>query len=625
VQLAVDDVLPTVNAMVSHLLGWSSVQAQLNPLKPAAFVHALRETLEELVPQRAERASVMALASGLLGASLHKLYREVTEWLRSQGVEPVHMAPHVSSGMWNPANAAESTVARTMLTLDRLRRLLSGELDPEPDPSAPVDFAGTIPVSFEALQDMKLVEPLMKRLTQRNSQPAPLSANEPGAQPLEEPAAQTQQEQRRDLAMRLSREVVLLMLDHLVQDVRLLPPVRASLQELEPVLVRLSQQDGRFFSERQHPARVFLDRMTHRSLAFPSEQAAGFADFQSSFAQAVRQLVGGAGDATAFARVLRDLDGRWASAEAAQHGRAATVARGLLHAEQRNLLAHRLGQQFTERLQDKKVPEIVAAFLRGPWAHVVAQAQLDVADGSEDPGGYQGLVDDLVWSVQRRLTRRNRGRLLQLVPDMLVRMRRGLELISYPPERTAAFFEALISFHEQGLASARPAGAEPTARQKVREPASPGGGAAAPSASTVGADGFWMGEKEAADSGYLDEAAPAVLAPPPLPAPAEPADGQPVWTVDSLDIGAWVNLALAGNWVRAQLTWASPQRTLFMFISGNGMAHSMSRNTVERMKKTGLVRMVSDGRVMDNALDAVARTALLNDLLATGAKDREPD
>jgi hypothetical protein len=75
--------------------------------------------------------------------------------------------------------------------------------------------------------------------------------------------------------------------------------------------------------------------------------------------------------------------------------------------------------------------------------------------------------------------------------------------------------------------------------------------------------------------------------------------------------------------VRAQLTWASPQRTLFMFISGAGMAHSMSRKTLERLKKSRLIRTVSNGRVLDNALDAVAKAVLHNDLQAPLPKPRK--
>jgi hypothetical protein len=620
VQMAVEDVLPTLNAMVSNLLGWSSVLGHLNPLKPASFVHALRETLEEFVPERAERASIMGPAASLLGASLHKLYREVTEWLRSQGVEPVHMSPTTSTGLWNPTNAAESTVARTMLTLDKLRRLLTGELDANPGTAGAVDFSHTIPASMEALQDMKLVEPMMKRLSDRAAAMAQPKAADAEAPVVDMLAQADDQVKRVKLGVQLGQEVVLLMVEHLLQDARLLPQVRDCIKKLEPVLVKLSQQDGRLFSERQHPARLFLDRMTHRSLAFPTSDAQGYAAFQASFDQAVSQLCSGAGDAAAFAQVVRALDESWASDEAEQHRRASTAARGLLHAEQRNLLAHRLGQQFAERLQGKKVPELVVAFLTGPWAHVVAQAQLSMADGSVDPGGYQGLVDDLIWSVQLRLTRRNRGRLVQMVPDMLVTMRRGLELISYPPERMTQFFEALISIHEQVFDSARSSAGEPAARAVVpatTPPAPEVAAVEAGAADPLTADGFWVAQKEASDSGFLKDAELAQT-----PAAPKSAD-QAMWSVDGLTTGSWVDLALAGNWVRAQLTWASPQRTLFMFISGTGMAHSMSRRTVDRLKKSKLIRLVSDGRVMDNALDAVAQSALRNDLLS--AKPKLPE
>jgi hypothetical protein len=134
------------------------------------------------------------------------------------------------------------------------------------------------------------------------------------------------------------------------------------------------------------------------------------------------------------------------------------------------------------------------------------------------------------------------------------------------------------------------------------------------------AGGFWIVDDEAADSGFLDDVLGMV---PTAPAPLEHSADQAIWTVDSLSTGTWVDLALAGTWVRAQLTWASPQRTLFMFISGAGMAHSMSRKTLERLKKSRLIRTVSNGRVLDNALDAVAKVALHNDLKAPPFKERK--
>lgn len=605
---AVEDVLPTLNAMVSNLMGWASVQAHLNPLKPESFVHALRESFARHIPDDAARASVMTLSAGKLGVSLSQLYREVSDWLRTQGVEPVHVPKSGVPGLGSPDQARESSVTRTMLTLDKLRRLLSGELNTGPLSPQPGDFSHTVPASFEALQDMRLVEPMMRRLSQRASQSAQVSPDK--TPPADLLAQELHKTQTRKLGRQLGEEVVRLMLDNLMQDQRLLSPIRKSLKAMEPVLIRLAESDPRFFSERQHAARQFLERMTHRSLAFSSPDAPDFARFQKAFDNAVQVLSGGSGDADSFARVLRKLEEGWSRDEQAQRARAEEAARNLLHAEQRNLLAQRLAAQYTERLLRQQVPDMVLAFLRGPWAQVVAEAQLRFADGSVDPFGYQSLVEDLIWSVQLKLARRNRARLVQMVPGMLVKMRQGLHLIDYPEERMGLFFDELITFHEQAFEGMKSAQAEALpVLNSVFDPQ---------------ATDLWMAGTEVADSGYLDDApgASAGLGPQAAPdaqsaeayAPEPEMPQQLIWSVEHLNTGSWVDLALQGAWVRAQLTWASPHRTLFMFISGGGMAHSMSRRTLERLKDKGLIRLVSDGRVMDNALDAVAQAALENEL-----------
>jgi hypothetical protein len=238
---------------------------------------------------------------------------------------------------------------------------------------------------------------------------------------------------------------------------------------------------------------------------------------------------------------------------------------------------------------------------------------LRCADGTVDGDGYLGLVDDLIWSVQLKLARRNRARLVDMVPGMLVKMRQGLSLISYPEEKIPVFFDELITFHEQAFEGVKPA-------PVVEAPAAPteSGAAAVSAVETVGlpADEFWMAQEEASDSGFMHamgEMMPEVEEDE-TPDPA----AQLAWSAEQLNTGSWVDLALGGVWVRAQLTWASPHKTLFMFISSGGMAHSMSRRTMDRLRGLGLIRLVSDGRVVDHALDAVAQAALRNDLENAG-------
>ncbi len=583
---SVDDGLPAVSALVSSLLGWTTVQPQLNPLKPEAFVRALQATLLKHAPDEQARAALILPTAGLLGVGLRQLYREICEWLRSQGVEPASPASASLGGVGLRGQATPQTaVNRTLVTLDKLRKLLSGELDGS---QGMPNFLHTVPASFVALEDMKLLEPLMKRLAQRANQSLDGAVKPPAPAVL---TADTQV-QGQQLGRQLGAEVLRMMLDNLLQDDRLLPPVRQLIQSLAPVLSTLTNADPRFFSERQHPARQFLDRLTHRSLAYASVNDGGFAHFLSLVSQAVAELVTGTAEASEFARMLQQLDTAWAQAEAAQRQQHEDAARMLLHAEQRNLLAQRVADDFQARFANLPIPERIGLFLCGPWAQVVAESQLACAAGSADADGYSALVDDLLWSVQLPLARRNRARLVQLVPGLLVGLNQGLRLIQYPADQIADFFDSLISIHEQVFE-------RPRLPPEVLAAPLDAADRDAPEA----VSGFWVADDEAQESGYL----PEVLAQADLETP-DP------WSVGDLRTGVWVELSVAGSWLRAQLTWASPHRTLFMFISGGGLAHSMSRRTMERLRKQGAIRVVSSGPLVDQALDGVARSALQNDL-----------
>ncbi|MFM2274688.1 MAG: hypothetical protein RL211_560 [Pseudomonadota bacterium] len=633
--LAVDDVLPPFSALVSGLLGWITVQAHLNPLKPDVFVRALHRSLMLHVPDDAVRSVLLTPAAGLLGVSLRQLYREASDWLRSQGVEPADPlgARPAGDSAGLRVKPVENTVTRTLLTLDKLRRLLSGELEMGPSNANMKDFMHTVPASFVALQDLKLIEPMMKRLAQRSAQTA---SKETGVSPRKATPAQGVGEhtQSKQLGIQLGKEVVRMMLDHLMLDQRLLPKVRKQLRLVEPVLMRLSKSDPRFFSERQHPARQFLERMTHRSLGYLTESDEGFVKFLKSVSDAVEMLTKGTGDAASFSQVLQELDESWANDEMVQRHRQEAAARALLHAEQRNLLAQRHAGEFKARFFDQTLPDFVTEFLFGPWSQVVAESQLGCVNATTDSQGYLTLVDDLVWSVRYRLTRRNPARLVRLVPQLLGQIRQGLQLIDFPQERVSAFFDELITLHETAFESHRTAVAAdhgesqevdldiefaPIPKNVVDQVEGDEGAVSCLPESAA----FWVADDESGGADY--QGAEAATAMDFSEKPKNQVLGAVnTWPLAALGLGSWVELLLNDTWVRARLTWCSPHRTLFMFISGAGLAHSMSRRTMERLGAQNRIRVVSRGDLIDNALDAVAQTALQNEL-GVAHQTRQPE
>jgi hypothetical protein len=657
----VDDVMAPLDALMSSMLGWITVQPQINPLRPEMFARALRECIVQQVADVDIRGAILSPAAGRLGTLLRRLYTELSAWLKSAGVESASVVQpnQVQSSVAKPSvvGAVGNSVARTLLTLDRLRRLLSGELDGDAV-RKPQDFLHTVPASVVALQDMRQVEAMVQRLESK----ARKAAENPDADAArKKAAARMALTDGKHLGKQLGEEVVRLMLDNLIADDRLLPRVRDQLQTLEPMLMEIAKVDGRFFSDKEHAARQFLDKVTSRSLAFATERDDGYVPFVQSIEHSIgllsQKTKDGESETLAFGQVMQQLDAAWERQDTKERTQREEAAKALLHAEQRNMLAQFLAQEFRANADGLAVPQEVIDFICGPWAQVVAESQLRCTDGTSDPQGYQELVAELYWSVQPRVARRNRRRLVALIPGMLGKLRQGLKLIDFPPERITDFFADLIGMHEAALEGGR---AKPAAQELAVPAATPDAAAEtsefenaeldgaltdraalealyaaseevdpvlaatqqststnevvkpAPAASGKTGDGVWLAEREVADAGFLE--ADSVMSSD-VKAPNNPAvqtKAVDPMVLTAISIGSWVEMMLEGQWTRMQLKWTSPHRTLFMFVAHGGKTHSMSQRSMDKLRSQGMIRVVSDGHLVEKALDAVAQTALQN-------------
>ena len=644
VELAVSDTLGPLDALMSTLMGWRTVQPGLNPLRPEIFVRALQAALTDLVTSTESREALITPTSGLLGIRLSKIYKELVDWLVSSGVEPaVPVGGRTAVGTALATNSSVvDSVAKTLLTLDKLRRLLAGDFDSAARAPGAGEFLHTMPASLVALQDLKQVDAMVQRLEKRARVPTP-------PPPVVARGTSRDKVTVKPLGHQLGEEVLRLMVDNLAKDVRLLAPLREQLRDFEPVLLSLCQTDSRFFSDRKHPARIFLDRITQRSLGYVLVNDEGCQRFLAGVQEAMTELASKPHTAEYFILAVEDMEAEWKHLDQALVAKREEAARALVQAEQRNLLAQHLAVGYAKLFEGREVPEFVSEFIKGSWAQVVSHARLNASDGSEDPGGYNALVEDLLWSVHPKSARRNRQLLAEIVPGLLEKLREGLSHIEYPPELTERFFDGTVLIHDAILAEGKPvAGADDSATQPLNVSVTSadmlngfGSGAGAfgvaadshtnaieagqglavatdeslPTLTAVAEPAMpWLADKEAATSGYLEQ---NLVMPQDLSraetANPEPDVPDPV-SVTELQTGAWIELLAEGKWIRAQLTWASPHGTLFMFTSLTGTAHSMSKRTLERLRVQGLVKVVSDRHVVDQAFDEVAKAAMQNSL-----------
>ena len=597
VLIEVEADLAELNSLICAVQGLRNVQPERNPLRPEVYVRSLRTVALQSPVPTAMRNRWMQHLGEALAPELARVYQELCMLMRAQGV---------AGAGFNAVPAPEAdrpgtpTPPSTMLNVKELRRLLSGDFEgpvPAPaqeDATQPPDFSMTMPAAFEALQEMKQVDTVMKRMQQRGAV-------------SEEPRA---------AAQALGQEVVNLMVENIANDTRLLPPVQQAVRDLQPALLRLARDDPRFFSDRKHPARRFLEQMTQRSLAWEAPDAPGFAAFIEPLQQAVEALLSTQIEgAEPFDFALNSLEEAWGDQQQRDRRHREKAVRALLQAEQRNLLAERIAKEMRARPDVAGAPREIVNFIAGPWSQVMAQARLGDEAGASDPGGFAALVADLLWSAQPRAAGANVARLVKLVPTLVEKLRHGLATIDYPAPATQRFLSYLSAAHDHAMRNAdtpgRPVSLSTTMTREELE-------------AMMGPDddtgpGPWLGPTEAQESGFMHTH--QTVMPKPLfqetqPALSDTRPGalQPAVSDAGLQPGAWVEMLIDGGWARYQVTWASPHNTLYMFANAAGKTHSMTRRLLDKMLQGGTLRMISAQAVVDGALDAVAQTALRNSL-----------
>ncbi|MEP6965877.1 MAG: DUF1631 family protein, partial [Polaromonas sp.] len=648
IKLASEAGLAGFSARLSTAQGFQMVKADKNPLRPEVVSHALFTLLQAAPVASQTRACWLGNGAQLMGEELQSFYVSMDRMLAAQGVLPAPYgvmasapgrsakpggpAPDRSAG---PAQAASvhhmpepdspladeglgQSVRKRLLTLDHLHHLLVGDYDSsfkvrtvasghDFEEPAHNEFAHTVPAALDLLIELeeKGIAPVRPTTGTRA---APL--------PLVQMRAHLKTEAK-SLGQSLAIEVVGLMIEQLANDKRLLKPVRQVIVNAEPAFLRLAVTDPRFFSDRSHPGRRLLEVMTNTSLAYASEDAAGFTEFMQNLNEvAVLLTEEHARDAQHFATLLQDFESGLARGGQAHREAQSRAVQALLQAEQRNLLAVKIAAEIRARPDFVADNRIITAFLTGPWSQVMAKERLlgEYGGAGLPKAAFSRTLGDLLWSLDLVQVSNHRKRLLKIIPDMLESLRAGLLSIDFPLEQSQLFFDELMMIHQAGL----------NAQSALSDPAGKPGGELGKMFARV--EDFdvsqpWLAPAEARHSGFMEnwdahshpgsapdqpfmrgDSAPAARARP-------GSDESP-----ALNLGDWVELLVDLQWLRAQLTWISPHNTLFMFTSEGGRKHSMTSRVLQHLLQLELVKVVSQQGVVDGALDGVARTAMRNSL-----------
>jgi hypothetical protein len=425
-----------------------------NPLGPASYIRALFELISRSEARPEQRQVWSHFLLGALGTQLAWAYLQMAASLRTPGNRDVLQGGNAQEfaeyadyvyglGGVAPPDLPAQPLPKPVMTPEMLklaeearrtvRQLRSVLGMPEPEPLAEGDDE-----MARMMQDIEESEQLMLEVSKRG---------------LPMPTAETEEQTQNKLARQIER---------LIDDyrnattpalARVPTPVRDALEKLQQPLERLAAVDASLLVKPDHAVRLFLDGIARRSLRFAGEAADGFTQFLTPV-QKMLEAVGQVAQPSAkvYEQALAHMQPLWEQQDVELKKLDQQKERSLAQLEVRKQLASRLAFELVSRRDASDAPVPVKQFLMGPWAQVLARAQLH-PEHPQDEQRYEYAAALLLWSVSLRRAGSQKAKLVALTPDLTQALRMGLASVEHPQGNIDAFMLELKKLHEAVMQS----------------------------------------------------------------------------------------------------------------------------------------------------------------------------
>ncbi len=211
--------------------------------------------------------------------------------------------------------------------------------------------------------------------------------------------------------------------------------------------------DHTFFSKSGHPARRLLNEMATASLGWHEDLSKEKGEVPSDplykkISSIVHTLLN---EFDTNLEIFSDLLTDFVSFTDKERRRAQVLEQRIVDAEDGKAKAESarevVAEAIRERSQGVELSPEVEAILNDAWSNVMFLTYLK--EGSEGDGWKSSLqtAEDLIWSVATPINPASRKALMTMIPNLIKRLRQGLETISYNPFEMTKLLGQLEKLH----------------------------------------------------------------------------------------------------------------------------------------------------------------------------------
>ena len=243
--------------------------------------------------------------------------------------------------------------------------------------------------------------------------------------------------------------LVNMLFDFILEDRNLAPAMKTLISRMQIPIIKVALADKTFFTKSGHIARKLLNEMATAAIGWQGEPENAEKDpLYRKMDQIVRTLLNDfETDVSIFNELLVDFTAFLEK----ERKRVAILERRTVDAEDGKAKAEvartTVALELEVRTQELVLPEAVNKLIHDAWSNVLFVTALKHGYESKEWQGMLLTLDQLVWSVQQPADAAHRQKLIKGVPQLLKKLRAGLDTISYNPFEMSTLFKALEEVH----------------------------------------------------------------------------------------------------------------------------------------------------------------------------------
>jgi hypothetical protein len=405
---------------------------------------------------------------------------------------------------------------------------------------------------------------------------------------------------------RITLDVVILLFEFIFQDEQVPADLRNEIGRLQVPFLRAAMLTPDLLQEPAHPARQLLNRLGSVAAALDMNQPADRRLCAEISAVVTRVMEKFEDDMVVFTDCLEEFEHFLQTFYRDTDQEAARRVAAIEEAEKSSVMLFNIGNTLRDLLPPLEISRQVSEFIMHIWSRVMATLLVRFGDNESLINQYRVILPELVWSVQPGHKPQERNTLMKLLPELVKRLKKGMELACVTEDESKKALDQLADVHMQVLRGAprSPAKKGMTLEELYQHF----------SLLQVCEGSHLWTESEALT--VQSEIVQAALTTRGVEAELHiQNEAIPVLATDEdwmgqmrLGIGAEVQIDKVQD--LARLVWISEQRSLFMFVvEGSGQAVVYSSISLLKALRDGLLRPLEYAPLFERAVESLMISA----------------